>query len=209
MSADLYAVLGVTKGASPEQIKRAYRNKAKKAHPDAGGDKESFDRIAVAYAVLSDPDARKRYDETGEYDAGSALNELAAVYACINGVLTQIVSADDQALQQDLVKVISNTLGNEIVNQRKALGKLATASNKAKRMQGRFRRKQEGGENIFDGFLAFHLAQIAGVEKNLKGQIALKEKAIALLKDYAFEPEKMQVAMVSIFGGSSSTFSGV
>lgn len=66
---DYYEVLGVTKGASESEIKKAYRQVAKKYHPDTNpGDKEAeekFKEAAEAYAVLSDPDKRAKYDQYG------------------------------------------------------------------------------------------------------------------------------------------------
>ncbi|MBQ8632638.1 MAG: molecular chaperone DnaJ [Lachnospiraceae bacterium] len=66
---DYYEVLGVAKGASESEIKSAYRKVAKKYHPDANpGDKEAeakFKEAAEAYAVLSDADKRRQYDQFG------------------------------------------------------------------------------------------------------------------------------------------------
>ena len=66
---DYYEVLGVQKGASAEEIKKAYRKMAMKYHPDRNpGDKEAeekFKEAAEAYEVLSDDDKRARYDQYG------------------------------------------------------------------------------------------------------------------------------------------------
>lgn len=66
---DYYKILGVTKSASPEAIKKAYRKLALKYHPDTNkGDKnaeEKFKQISEAYAVLSDSEKRKQYDMFG------------------------------------------------------------------------------------------------------------------------------------------------
>ncbi len=66
---DYYEVLGVSKSASADDIKRAYRRMAMKYHPDKNpGDKEAetkFKECAEAYEVLSDPEKRRRYDQLG------------------------------------------------------------------------------------------------------------------------------------------------
>ncbi len=66
---DYYEVLGVEKGASAEEIKKAYRKSAMKYHPDRNpGDKtaeEKFKELGEAYEVLSDDDKRARYDQFG------------------------------------------------------------------------------------------------------------------------------------------------
>ena len=72
---DPYDVLGVAKTATPEEIRKAYRQLAKKLHPDLNpGDKHAEDRfkeVSAANDLLSDPDKRKRYD-AGEIDASGA-----------------------------------------------------------------------------------------------------------------------------------------
>ena len=72
--ADHYSALGVSRDATPEEIKRAYRRLARELHPDVNPDpgaEERFKEISTAYEVLSDPEKRQMYDLGGDPFSGA------------------------------------------------------------------------------------------------------------------------------------------
>src|SRR5438034_9836455 len=85
---DYYAILGVKKNASAEEIRKAFRKLARKYHPDVNpGDKvaeEKFKAISEANDVLSDPKKRKIYDQLGYY-SDNITPEAAEAYARAGG----------------------------------------------------------------------------------------------------------------------------
>lgn len=65
MAKDYYKILGVDKGASKDEIKKAFHKLAHKHHPDKGGDEKQFKEANEAYQVLSDEEKRRNYDTYG------------------------------------------------------------------------------------------------------------------------------------------------
>ncbi|KAH7915250.1 hypothetical protein BJ138DRAFT_1142032 [Hygrophoropsis aurantiaca] len=91
---DYYKILGVARDCTDTEIKKAYRKESLKHHPDKGGDEEKFKLVSEAYAVLSDPQRRERYDmgedEDGQGEGGMGgfgMNpaDLAEVFAQFQG----------------------------------------------------------------------------------------------------------------------------
>lgn len=90
----LYDDLGVDTDATPDQIKASYRTLAQRHHPDKeGGDKEKFQAVQNAYAILSDPERRDRYDDTG--NAGPVPDITTEAMTAMAEILVQVVDQVD------------------------------------------------------------------------------------------------------------------
>ena len=108
----LYEVLGVSAEASAAEIKAAHREAVKHHHPDAGGDAADFVRAQRAYAILSDPERRARYDSTGVEDYASAAEEHQA-YAAVAALILQVADGAGDLDRTDVVAAVRGALRDQ------------------------------------------------------------------------------------------------
>lgn len=87
---DYYSTLGVAKNASQDEIKRAYRKLASQHHPDKGGDKNKFQEVQAAYAILSDEQKRAEYDNPRPQFGGFGGGFGDGVHVNINDIFSQM-----------------------------------------------------------------------------------------------------------------------
>lgn len=186
---DLYAALGVARDATADQIKKAFRQLAKKHHPDAGGDPEQFHAIALANDVLSDETKRAKYDETGEMP-GTEKSENAEALAIISGLVEALANdivMRDGVEHDDLVKKMVGQVDKQIaemLNNRKEAEKF---EKKAVKIRKRFTAKK--GPDYIGQMLDQKVDACRSAIRNAATQLGHLEKARKILLDAEFEVE--------------------
>lgn len=118
---NFYETLGLSEEATDAEIKKAYREKAKEAHPDKGGDEESFKQLARAYEVLSDGEKRAKYDrgepfETEDRNTKARRNLCKAFDSIINGGLFDPDHSDLFKLIDGEINEMTLTMEGDIEN---------------------------------------------------------------------------------------------
>ncbi|MGY8865474.1 MAG: DnaJ C-terminal domain-containing protein [Methylophagaceae bacterium] len=91
---DYYEILGVSKGATAEELKKAYKKKSMLHHPDRGGDTEEFKKVAEAYGTLKDPQKKQQYDNPSPFGHGGQQGQpgFGAGFADMNEVFGNMFS---------------------------------------------------------------------------------------------------------------------
>lgn len=193
-TATLYSILGVDKAASVKQIRAAYRKLAKTVHPDVGGNIFEFNRLKLAHDVLCDPVRRKKYDQTGEIDAGTADNTNAILL----GILTQ---AMDMAMAEFIKAGVSVKSADFLVTVRAKLDewitqldKTITIAEQARKAwedaTPQFRSKKKTERNQMQELASAKVAGLRTQIDKLTQERDAVRKARALSDDYdfAFQP---------------------
>lgn len=119
-----YDTLGVDKGASQADIKRAYRKKAKKTHPDIpGNDPAEFSAVSEAYKILIDPVKRERYDNGEDVDSNlSREDQIAqAAKSLFIGIFQDILfhNNPDILTRRDIINITREQINSSLSNKQK------------------------------------------------------------------------------------------
>jgi curved DNA-binding protein CbpA len=195
-STDLYAVLGLPRDADQAAIRRAYRSKARRAHPDGGGSAESFALIKTAYDILSNDARRRHYDETGEFDdAPSDDTQLAEMlFAGLDIAMLKLSQYANPPKQVDWVLLIRDALRQRRREWTTLRREFERTAERSRALIGCF--KVMSGKNLMEAVVERRIAKCQTEIETLNVRIKVVNQALDTLKDVTFHREEEPAALV-------------
>lgn len=199
MDLNPYEELGVDRMATEAEIRKAYRQRSKTAHPDTKGDRAEWDRVSKSLVVLTDPKKRKIYDETGRIEEDRPDNDRAAALQLIeqhigeivNGYIASGFAPISDPRKTDMASTLASRIRKEIRTAEAAVPGGEKVLTYLKDVSRRFRLKAGNAvmpedDPIGRGFQR----QIAGTEQQLRDlqhSIEVNKLALKIADGYAFE----------------------
>lgn len=187
---DLYSTLGIPPDATPEEIKAAYKRRAKETHPDAGGDAAKFQQVTLAHRILSDDEKRARYDETGSADEDVDTLDTAAL-AIIGGLVEeitqQIVTRDDLQFI-DLAKHLRDRVKSQQVQADENIAQAKKFEKKAVALRKRFKARK--GPDYIGNMLDGKVTACRNAIRSGEDHLARLKRAAEILDDVDYQVDK-------------------
>lgn len=182
-----YEMLSVSREATSEQIKKAYLRKAKKLHPDKGGNSDEFNEVKKAFDVLYNEDTRKEYDETGEVK--DKPNQKEDDITFINDSFVQIVSATYQEIiNVDYIKKTKDYFNYNIGQHAANIAFNNSEIRKFSKVITKVIKKNKG-ENYLSGALEARIKQHIKAIDELQEKIDRLKRCIDILDDYSMNED--------------------
>jgi curved DNA-binding protein CbpA len=184
MTKDLYGELGIDPSATAAEVKRAYRKKIAKAHPDReGGKNDTAVALNEAWRVLGDEAKRKAYDETGATD--SADQREGKLRSELIGNFCELVQSHQDVDHTDIVKELRIAINKLIQQHRQEIPKVRQKIAKLEKVRRRITRKK--GPNLLADSLASVVKEHERVIAKIEQAILDKELQHAMLDGYAYQ----------------------
>lgn len=193
-----YETLGVKPDAKPDEIKRAFRRKAEKLHPDKGGDHLEMAAVNRAYHALSDPQRRAAYDHTGT-DHACSLEDRA------RGAIAQAFS---DALQKNVPDALAHARKSIEATRSNSQQKISEIENSLRLFRKRRNKIKTSEEiNLFHSLIDQQIAIGEQSISGFKGNLEICDAALKILESYTTTEKipQAQPASYVIFDFTAST----
>jgi hypothetical protein len=180
---------GCNSGASQEEIKEAYRQKAIELHPDKNEGQESEEFLAVnhAYRILSREDLRNRYDTTGDAQEIDPEEQEA---------ISQVIMHFEMALEsmrmgEDLVKKIKSLIQASINNTKMQVQGLKDQVFIRSQLRKKLKRKKMEGMDLLGNLLETQIFHMEDAIEKTEKVIEIMRRSLAMMDDYQFGEEDL------------------
>lgn len=208
MSDDPYEVLGVSRDATMAEINAAFKAKAKKSHPDQGGDMDEFIKAKQASLVLLDPEKRDRFDRDGVVDGNEpdtinsqAMERIAGFFiSSIDAINTNNFDLN----QLDLVKGAEAMFSRNVAEVHHNIASLTRQQKQFDRVLKRIKTKRPN--DVIKAMLERHGVKLKQLIEANKKEIKIFEAAKLILKDYEFERDPQNTAYGRLLFPGGGTF---
>jgi curved DNA-binding protein CbpA len=186
-----YNILGLKADASLIEIQVAYRKLSTKAHPDAGGDVETFGELTLARDVLVDPERRAHFDRTGQIGSAKSNQPDAKLMTFLVQMMMSIVGGDMDLDHFDPREVMINHLRDQIAQVNQVKSKVERAKSRTLKMASKMKRTSDD-QKIDLSVLATQATQkmdadLASYEENLD----MLTRAIDAVESHTYDVEEL------------------
>jgi curved DNA-binding protein CbpA len=192
MRFDPYKILSVPRSATAAAIKAAYRAAVQSAHPDRGGDPENFIRIVKAFDLLSDPEARRLYDETGDVDENAVASFRRDVIKILadmfDAAVSTAVATGLDLGKVDFVQQMTSAVRAGLVEARNGQNRADRDIAALGKLRQRIKRA-DAGQNLFAERLEAQISARTDQQVQAKRRVLLLETAVVELGNYRSEIE--------------------
>lgn len=194
MSLDPYGELGVPRDATEDQIKAAHRNGVRKHHPDAGGSPEKFGALQRSYEILADPDARAKYDRTGEIEGPTVGQMEAKVLEGVSQIISMVIGdamdLETTNVRQVLLDTLAKTtaaLAEQKRDAERRLKRLEKLEKNMRRRKGKSKAAVDEESAILK--VAFHGQRVAFTRalKKIEENAAMHERVCGVFKAFDYD----------------------
>jgi curved DNA-binding protein CbpA len=187
-----YSILDIGTNATPEEVIAAYKKKARKTHPDLGGDENDFIEVNKAMLILKDPAKRKRFDEEGFVEEGKPDNLYSSAIEKVAQFFVQSVEASlHNPLTLDDIDLIKGGVAHFQQQAMQCRQQINEHKTRITKFEGVIKRlKTKRTDDIITKMMKSHVGQYRRIIDANEYQIKVLEKAIEVIRDYTFEQLK-------------------
>jgi len=187
---NLYDTLGIDEDADPDEIKKAYKSKAQKHHPDKnGGDDSQFKQIAKAFDILSDKQRRKQYDECGTTENNGSIEAQAV--SNLNSLFVDVLEHPD-IFHADIIKMINDVIKQKIAECKIGIRSAEKKIRRLKKINKKIKHKKKG-RDLFKTVIKNEINNCNRKINSYKNTEAVSSVMMEMLSHYEFDYEKQVV----------------